>query len=94
MNQARSPLPKSVAPYKRTPVFDKTSIPAGLLKDHATKEGVWGVIHVTAGQLRYIVPGRNIDEVLDPGNEGVILPTELHRVEPIGNVSFFVEFHR
>ena len=90
MNQARSPLPKSVVRYKRTPVFDETSVPAGLLKDRVTKKSIWGVIHVTAGQLGYIVPERNIDEVLDAGKEGVILPTELRRVEPIGNVSFFV----
>lgn len=90
MNQARIRSPKNVVRHKRTPVFDETSIPAGLLKDHATKESVWGVIHVTADQLGYFVPERNIDEVLDARNEGVILPTELHRVEPVGNVSFFV----
>ena len=94
MSQIQTCLPTNVAPYKRTALFDETSVPVGLLKDHATKEGVWGVIHVTSGRLRYVVPGRNVDEILETENKGVILPTELHRVEPIGKVSFFVEFHR
>lgn len=94
MAQEKTPLPQDVAAYKRTTVFTEATIPKGLLNDHATKEGVWGVIHVTEGQLRYRVPGRKIDEVLSPAQSGIIRPTEIHRVEPIGKVSFFVEFHR
>ncbi|MEM7751561.1 MAG: DUF1971 domain-containing protein [Pseudomonadota bacterium] len=87
-------LPSDVAPYKQTAQFTEATVPQGLLKEHATKDGVWGVIHVMEGQLRYIVPGRDVDTVLTPTVEGIIMPTEVHRVEPIGEVSFFVEFHR
>jgi tellurite resistance-related uncharacterized protein len=35
-------LPKTVVAYKKTPEFTELTLPAGLLKDHQTKEGVWG----------------------------------------------------
>jgi len=35
-------LPNSVTAYKKTPVFDETIIPKGLLKSHQTKAGVLG----------------------------------------------------
>ena len=84
--------------YKRTPTFTENSVPAGLLAEHSTKEGVWGLIHVTQGRLRYFItdPRREPEEyVLDPGTEpGVVEPTILHRVEPMGSVEFQVEFLR
>ena len=30
--------------YKSTPVFDETTLPAGLRREHRTKAGVWGII--------------------------------------------------
>ena len=51
----RFELPAGVSAYKRTRDFDQLSIPDALRKDHSTKPGVWGVIHVLAGRLRYIV---------------------------------------
>ncbi len=84
--------------YKRTPNFTENSVPAGLLADHSTKEGVWGLIHVTQGSLRYFITDSRRepeDYVLHPGTEpGVVEPTILHRVEPIGSVEFQVEFLR
>ena len=50
-----SELPPGLAAYKRTPLFNEATVPAGLLKDHSTKEGTWGRIHVEAGRLRYFV---------------------------------------
>ncbi len=87
-------LPDGVTAYKQTTQFTEVTVPQGLLNDHATKDGVWGVIHVVQGKLRYVVPGRDVDTVLTPTTRGIIMPTEIHRVEPIGQVSFFVEFYR
>jgi tellurite resistance-related uncharacterized protein len=42
-------------PYKRTATFTETTIPAGLLGDHSTKEGTWGLIRLEEGALRYVV---------------------------------------
>jgi tellurite resistance-related uncharacterized protein len=91
----RFELPAGAAAYKRTPDFDQRSIPAALRKDHSTKPGVWGVIHVLEGQLRYIVePPLAREQSLDPGVRGIVVPEVLHRVVPEGDVRFFVEFHR
>jgi tellurite resistance-related uncharacterized protein len=69
-----------------------------LLKAHTTKEGAWGLIHVLEGRLAYriIDPRRPVSEtVLTPEDPpGVVEPTILHEVEPLGPVRFFVEFHR
>ena len=91
-------LPDDVRPYRRTDVFTEHTVPAGLLRAHTTKAGVWGVIHVLAGRLAYrIVDDRRSpsERVLSPNAPpGIVEPTILHEVEPLGPVQFFVEFHR
>lgn len=90
-------LPDAV-PYKRTPSFTQDDVPAGLLADHQTKEGTWGLIVVEEGQLRYIVddPRRpHSERILTPGTDpGVVEPTVRHRVAPVGAVRFHVQFLR
>jgi tellurite resistance-related uncharacterized protein len=91
-------LPKSARPYRRTADFTEASVPAGLLKAHTTKEGSWALIHVLEGRLAYRVvdPRRPTSEtILSPSEPpGVVEPTILHEVEPLGAVRFYVEFHR
>lgn len=91
-------LPENAQPYHRTGNFTQTTVPAGLLKAHSTKEGVWGLIHVLEGRLAYRVidPRRPRSEtILTPDTDrGVVEPTILHEVEPLGAVLFFVEFHK
>lgn len=89
---------RGLEPYKRTPTFTETSIPAGLLGEHSTKEGVWGLIHVLSGQLRYYITDarrEGSEQLITPTSEpGLVVPTLVHRVEPVGKVEFFVEFWR
>lgn len=91
-------LPPGLESYRRTDSFTEATVPSGLLADHTTKAGTWGLIHVTEGQLRYRVtdPRRAATEiVLSPDRApGVIEPTILHHVEPLGAVRFHVEFWR
>ncbi len=87
-------LPANVKPYKKTPVFTEQSVPAGLLKDHATRPDVWGVINVLAGELRYEIPSLSECHILEEGTSGVIEPQRPHFVTPQGPVRFFVEFYR
>jgi tellurite resistance-related uncharacterized protein len=91
-------LPPGLAPYRRTDLFTEATVPPGLLKAHSTKDGVWGLIHVEAGRLAYRIrdPGRAPSETIltAEGPPGVVEPTILHEVEPLGPVRFFVEFHR
>lgn len=87
-------LPDGLAPYNRTPVFTEKTVPKRLLHDHNTKAGVWGVIHVESGLLRYSVPSQNSDQLLSPGTPGIVEPEVLHHVTPMGPVRFSVEFWR
>lgn len=87
--------PELVQPYRRTPDFDAASVPAGLLARHTTKRGVWARIHVLEGRLRYrIHEPFDVEEVIEPGRPGVVLPEVAHEIEPLGDLRFFVEFHR
>lgn len=87
-----TPAP-SVVPYKITPIFDENTLPAGLRREHRTKIGVWGVIRVLEGRLRYFVLDPVSENVLEPGFPGVILPEQPHRVEPLGQMRMQVEFY-
>ena len=89
-----STLPEGLSATHRTATFTEETIPAGLLKDHTTKAGVWGVINVVSGQLRYVVPSHGKDTVLRPGKVGIVEPEIPHHVASMGPVSFFVEFWR
>jgi tellurite resistance-related uncharacterized protein len=81
------------APYKSTPVFDENSLPAGLRKEHRTKAGVWGVIRVLEGQLRYRILDPIAETIIDPDHPGFVLPDQPHLVEPLGAMRMRVEFY-
>ena len=79
-------------PYRSTPIFDETSLPAALRRDHCTKPGVWGVIRVLEGRLRLERAGGE-PSVLGPGEPGLVRPGEPHRVEPLGPIRMRVDLH-
>ncbi len=88
----RLEFPADVAAYKKTPEFTADSVPAGLLNDHNTKKGVWGLIHVLAGEVLYHTPDNSF--TLQPGSPGVVVPLMPHHVEPAADARFYVEFHK
>lgn len=88
------PLPTTVAPYQRTKTFTQDTVPRGLLADHATKAGTWGVITVLEGRLEYVIAETGETLILDTRTQGVVEPEARHHVTPLGEVSFFVEFYR
>lgn len=91
----RFELPAHFVPYQRSADFDEETVPAGLLKDHSTKPGVWGLLNVLAGRLTYIVePPLALEALIEAGQQAVIVPEVKHRVRPEGTVRFFVEFYR
>jgi tellurite resistance-related uncharacterized protein len=86
-------LPRNVVAYRRVGPFTETTVPAGLLRDHTTAGGVWGLIQVETGRLEYII-GDDELHLLSPGQNGVVEPAVSHHIRPLGEVSFFVEFFR
>jgi truncated hemoglobin YjbI/tellurite resistance-related uncharacterized protein len=80
-------------PYRSTPVFDQDTLPAALRSAHSTKAGVWGVIRVLEGRLRYRIEASGTDVTLDPDTPGRIRPCEVHHVEPLGAMRMQVDFY-
>lgn len=88
----RFEFPEGLVGYKQTPEFNELTVPAGLLKDHATKGGTWGLIKVKQGCLIYRAV--NHEQRVYAGEHGVVVPEMLHSVTPEGQVLFAVEFFR
>lgn len=86
-------LPPDVRAYKETPVFTETSMPKGLLADHRTAKGVWGVLTVLSGALSYTRKGHP-PVTVTPKHPAVIYPQELHHIACPIPVQFKVVFHR
>jgi tellurite resistance-related uncharacterized protein len=85
-------LPQGLHPYKTTPVFTRDTVPPGLLRDHATKAGVWGLVHVLSGAVVYRISDPFEEHRLGPGDAGVVEPQVLHSVDLSDDAAFYVEF--
>ena len=82
-----------IGPYRSTAVFDETTLPDALRREHRTKAGVWGVIRVLEGRLRLERVDGGEAEVLTPDRPGLVLPEQTHRVEPMGRMRMQVDFY-
>lgn len=91
---ARAELPDDAAAYRTTTVFDETTLPAGLRRDHTTAAGVWGRAEVLAGRLRFVMPALAMDQIIAAGDHAIIPPGLPHHVEPLGPLRFQVVFLR
>lgn len=80
-------------PYKSTPVFDQGTLPAGLRKEHRTKAGVWGVINILEGSVRYRILDPVSETILDVDHPGLVMPAQPHLVEPLGDMTLRVDFY-
>lgn len=91
----RLEMPEDLVAYKKTKVFERATIPPGLQRAHTTGRGVWARIHVLEGHLRYFVE-TPIGIAFDLSSQapGTVAPEVVHRVEPEGEVRFFLEFLR
>ncbi|WP_216900625.1 DUF1971 domain-containing protein [Synechococcus sp. CCY 9618] len=78
----RDGLPPGLTVYRRTPSFDAATVPAGLLANHRTKEGVWSRVVVLEGTLpfRFLEPQEEL-VMLSPERPGIVEPTRMHRAE-------------
>jgi tellurite resistance-related uncharacterized protein len=94
-------LPADVIKYSQVPAkgshFTAQKVPSGLLKQHSTKQGTWGVIRVSTGKLSYQINEPVVREFeLTPDTPpGIIEPKVLHQVKPLtDDLEFVVEFLR
>ena len=80
-------------PYRSTSIFNEKTLPAAMRGEHKTKAGVWGVIQVIEGELRFSLANGDGETILTPDNPGLILPEQPHWVEPIGAMRMQVHFY-
>jgi tellurite resistance-related uncharacterized protein len=96
MTRIEAHLPPGLTCYRCTAEFTQASVPAALLETHTTKAGVWGLLRVIRGRVRYCLDGDAAEQALiGPGGRVVIEPQAPHHVELLDAESaFVVEFHR
>lgn len=89
-------LPDGLVCYNRTAVFSRQTVPAALLEAHTIKAGVWGVLRVKQGRVRYYMDDETQgSHVISQGEHIVVGPTEPHHVDLLDDDSaFFIEFYR
>jgi len=89
-------LPDGFEAYKSTPAFTQDSIPDSMLKEHSTAKNTWAVIKIQSGSLMYYITeaGHEAEYLLDVDTAGIIAAAQSHHIEPVGDVSFYIEFYR
>lgn len=87
-------IPETARAYTRTKTFTETTLPTKIRENHQTAPGVWGLITVVRGGVRYEIPSAGETHILAPGAPGVVEPEVPHRANPVGEASFFIEFYR
>jgi tellurite resistance-related uncharacterized protein len=92
---ARADLPEGLTLARTTPVFDESTVPAGLLAAHQVAKDVWGRVIVESGELEFVFEDDSSDvRHLVAGERQVIPPQRPHHVQVVGPVNFCIEFHR
>jgi tellurite resistance-related uncharacterized protein len=95
MPSNRYALPGDAELIRATPWFNDETVPAGLLRDHSTAAGKWGLLQVRSGNLRFVWDDdEGGDTMVSTGESLVIQPRVPHHVEPREGVEFRVEFYR
>ncbi|HMO75216.1 MAG TPA: DUF1971 domain-containing protein [Sphingopyxis sp.] len=88
------PLPESASCYRRIGPFEADTIPAGLLRRHDLKSGVWGLLHIVAGAVRFRWDdAAGGSRLLVAGDTMLVPPTVPHHLETGGPVTLTIAFH-
>jgi len=96
MTRIASQLPAGLTCYRKTSEFTHDSVPAALLRAHSTKAGVWGLLRVLRGRIRYCLDSDEKETlIVSTGGTVAIEPEAPHHVEFLdADSAFQVEFHR
>jgi tellurite resistance-related uncharacterized protein len=81
-------------PYSASPVFDATTLPEALRREHRTKEGVWGLLRMLAGEVRLVFTETNREVLVTVDSPAPIPPEAPHYVRVAAPMRMQVEFYR
>ncbi|MCI4666180.1 MAG: DUF1971 domain-containing protein [Neomegalonema sp.] len=88
-------LPASVAPYAQIGPYTCDTAPGKLLAEHSLKAGVYGVIAVRQGVVRYFLgEATQLEAAVSAGGSFIILPTEAHYIRPSPDAVFTITLLR
>jgi tellurite methyltransferase len=88
----RAELPADLVRVRVTDTWTESTMPAGLRRDHRLAGGLWGLLHVESGALRFRAEtDPPIDRAVAAGEAQPIPPDVLHAVETPEAVRFFLE---
>jgi tellurite resistance-related uncharacterized protein len=89
----RAELPDGLRLVRSTPEWTELTMPAGLRQAHRVAQGTWGRIVVHHGQLRFLARTEpELEVVVVAGSTQAIPPEVVHQVQPLGSVSFSIDF--
>jgi tellurite resistance-related uncharacterized protein len=89
----RAELPDGLRLIRSTPQWNEHTMPVGLSRAHRVAKGTWGRILVHDGKLRFIARTEpELRVVVGLGSTQAIPPEVEHKVQPIGSVSFSIDF--
>lgn len=81
------------APYRSTPVFDESSLPAALQAAHSTKPNIWGILEIISGSLHYVIEESQETRLMTTDDRQLIEPEQLHHVSLVGPMQMQVHFY-
>ena len=88
------PLPESARSYRQIGPFEAGTIPAGLLRRHDLKPGVWGTLHILSGNIRFCWDDdAGGSRLLGTDDTMLVPPTIAHHLEIAGPVTLTIDFH-
>lgn len=87
-------LPRGMELTRVTPEFTSETVPTGLLSAHRVAPGVWGLVKVHAGSVRFVAESTGDERTLHPGETQVIEPDVAHHLEVAPDARFVIEFYR
>ncbi len=93
MSYQNETLPGDVVKISSTSIMTEETILPGILRNHETRKGRYGLLVVEKGALQFVWEddGQILDAV--PGHPIVISPEKLHHVKLTGKVQFFIAFY-
>jgi tellurite resistance-related uncharacterized protein len=95
MSERAVTLPGDAEAYRTIGPFDAETLPKGLRAEHSLKPGVWGLLELTEGTLRFVWDDRpgGGEELVAPARI-VVPPEAVHHVEGEGPFTLTIAFYR
>lgn len=87
----RRRMPPTVQPGRKTPVFDKATVPPGLLRAHQTN--AWAELVVLDGIVEFVDEEPPWTTLVRAGDRVVIVPQRAHHIVPSVDAQLYVQFY-